>query len=168
MEFIEKLLESVFLFRRPFQLQKHVLHREIAGDGAEVVRQDRRFRARVAAQRDAICFVNALGDARARVRAGLPLRKSRRRGHQSREDHYGEEPRLAKHGSLLLKLRLCPRHISARTSERRAANLQQEGASLKREYSMAGSPWAENSYQDVLVPDQSERETTYRSTTSVR
>jgi hypothetical protein len=32
---------------------------------------------------------------------------------------------------------------------------------------MAGSSWAENSYQDVLIPDRNKREKTYRSTTLV-
>src|SRR5215469_6514403 len=98
MEFIEKLLESLLLFRRPFQLQKHVLHREIFSDGAAVVCKDS-FGARVAAQGDAICFINAWRDSRASVRAGLQLSENRGHDRQDGEKNNGDEPGLAKHGS---------------------------------------------------------------------
>ena len=94
-----------------------------------------------------IRFVNGFGDTRASMRAGLRLRKNRRRSDQSGEDNYGEEPRFAKHGSPSYA-KTCPRHISGRT-----ATAVCGAASLRREYSMARSSWAENSSQDVVILD---------------
>src|SRR5262249_14505877 len=95
MEFLQKLLKGLLLFRRASQLQKHELHGEVAGDATAVVRKDS-FRAGVAAQGDAIHLINSLGDLglrdsglrglQASMSAGFHLRKNRRRSRQDGED----------------------------------------------------------------------------------
>lgn len=97
-EFIDELLEGLFLFRRAPELKEHVLHCEVVRYRTAIVREDG-FGMRVPFKREAIRFVNGLRDSRARMRAGFYLRKNRRRDNEGSEDNYGEEPRFTKHGS---------------------------------------------------------------------
>ena len=76
-EFVDELLEGLFLFRRALQLEQHVVHGEIVGHGAAIVRRPR-FGMGVARECDAICFIDALHDSRAGMQAGFDLRTGRR------------------------------------------------------------------------------------------
>src|SRR5207245_1524686 len=73
LEFVEKLLERHFLLGRALQLEQHVVHLEIAGYSAAIVRRAC-FRTGVARQSDTIEFINDLGDSRASAQTRLDLR----------------------------------------------------------------------------------------------
>jgi hypothetical protein len=62
------LLEGLFLFRRALQLEQHVVHGEIVGHGAAIVRGPR-FGMGVTFERDTIHFIDALRDSRASMPA---------------------------------------------------------------------------------------------------
>ena len=73
LEFVEKLLERHFLLGRALQLEQHVVHLEIAGYSAAIVRRAC-FRTGVARQSDTIEFINDPGDSRASMQARFDLR----------------------------------------------------------------------------------------------
>ena len=91
MKFIDELLEGLFLFWRALELKEHVLHCEIVRHRAAIVRENC-FGTRIALERDAIRFIDALDDSRTSMRAGLHLRKDGGGGGESSEDNDDEEP----------------------------------------------------------------------------
>jgi len=74
-----------------------MLHGEIVGHGSAIVCVSG-FRMSVARERDAIRFIEVLGNSGASVHAGVDLCADGRRGDKSREDNDGEEPQFARHG----------------------------------------------------------------------
>src|SRR5215831_8776867 len=61
-QFVQELLKGLLLLGRALELQEHVLEREAVGNGSAVVFAPR-FRMRVAKKRDALRFLDILGDA---------------------------------------------------------------------------------------------------------
>jgi hypothetical protein len=66
LEFIDVPVERLLLLGRPPQLEQHVIHREICGNGAAIV-GCRRFRTSVALERDESVVANRRSDQRARL-----------------------------------------------------------------------------------------------------
>src|SRR5260370_9663723 len=67
-EFVDELLEGLFLFRRTLQLEQHVLHGEIVRHRAVIVREPC-FGMSIALERHTIHFIDALRDSWASMQA---------------------------------------------------------------------------------------------------
>jgi len=79
LEFVDELLDGLFLFRRALQLKKDVLQSETVRHGAAIVRGPR-FGMGVALEHDTIHVIDALRDPRPSMQARFDLRVDSRRG----------------------------------------------------------------------------------------
>ena len=73
MQLIDELLQRLLLLGSAFQLQQHVLHRQIFRDAAAII-LGLRFGMRIAPQRSPVAFINILCNARARALSEFGLR----------------------------------------------------------------------------------------------
>jgi hypothetical protein len=72
-EFVNELLEGLLLRGGPFELEQHVVHREIITDGAPIIFQSS-LGMQVTAERDTVGFVDGLSDSGASVAPDFYLR----------------------------------------------------------------------------------------------